>query len=130
MIIKSTLRNWHDGDYRLSNVTDGAAALDYLNRRAPYQDVAMPDLILLDLNIPKMSGLEVLEAIKADERLKTIPVVVLTTTKRESDIKACYQRGANSFVAKVGEYANFKNVMQSLYTYWMTYNQRPPQIGY
>jgi two-component system, chemotaxis family, response regulator Rcp1 len=125
MIIKSTLRGWKDINYLLYTVTDGEAALDFLNKRPPYEDVPLPDLILLDLNIPKLSGFEVLEAIKANEDFKIVPVVVLTTSRHENDVRACYMRGANSFISKVAEYAHFKDVMQSIYTYWMTYNQLP-----
>jgi two-component system, chemotaxis family, response regulator Rcp1 len=125
LIIKSTLRGWNDMDYLLHTVSDGLAALDFLERKPPYQAVPLPDLILLDLNIPKLSGLDVLESIKASEQFKLIPVVVLTTSKHESDIRACYMRGANSFISKVAEYSNFKDVMQSIYTYWMLYNQLP-----
>ncbi|MEW6733078.1 MAG: response regulator [Acidobacteriota bacterium] len=130
MIIKSTLRGLSEIDYSLYTVTNGEAAIHFLNKRPPYEDVPLPDLILLDLNIPKISGLEVLERIKADEQLKAIPVVVLTTSRHESDIKACYMRGANSFVSKVGEYAYFKDIMQSIYTYWLNYNQLPPRSDF
>jgi two-component system, chemotaxis family, response regulator Rcp1 len=129
LIIKSTLRGWNDMEYKLHTVTDGLAALDFLNRRPPYEEAPLPDLILLDLNIPKLSGLEVLESIKATEPFKLIPVIILTTSKHESDIRACYMRGANSFISKVAEYANFKDVMQSIYTYWMRHNQLPSRTG-
>ncbi len=123
-LVKATLRSASNIDYVLSTITDGVAALDFLNRKTPYQESPRPDLILLDLNIPRLSGIEVLESIKANEHLKAIPVVILTTTKRESDVKACYMRGANSFISKVGEYAIFKNTMQTLYAYWILCNQR------
>jgi chemotaxis family two-component system response regulator Rcp1 len=125
LLIKSTLRNWNDIEYKLHTVIDGEAAIDFLEKKPPYQDAPLPDLILLDLNIPKLSGLEVLERIKVNDHFKFIPVVILTTSKHESDIRACYMRGANSFISKVAEYANFKDVMQNLYTYWMVYNQLP-----
>jgi two-component system, chemotaxis family, response regulator Rcp1 len=128
LLIKSTLRNWNETDYTLHIVTDGEAALDFLNKKPPHQNSPLPDLILLDLNIPKLSGLEVLEAIKANDKFKLIPVVVLTTSKHESDIRACYMRGANSFISKVAEYASFKDLMQSIYTYWMVYNQLPSRV--
>jgi two-component system, chemotaxis family, response regulator Rcp1 len=128
MLVKATLRSSPELDYSLDVVTDGAAALDYLDRRAPFEQAPRPDLILLDLNIPKFSGMEVLESIKVNERLKAIPVVILTTTQRESDVQACYMRGANSFISKVGEYSIFKNTMQSLYDYWINCNQRLPQF--
>jgi CheY-like chemotaxis protein len=128
MLIKATLRSSIDLDYSLDVVTDGAAALDYLYRRPPYESVSRPDLILLDLNIPKLSGMEVLEWIKANEQFKAIPVVILTTTRRESDVQACYMRGANSFISKIGEYNTFKNTMHSLYNYWINYNQRLPNF--
>jgi len=129
MIVKSSLRNWSDVACLLYTVNNGEAALDFINKRPPYEDSPIPDLILLDLNIPKLSGLEVLESIKANDQFKSIPVVILTTSRHENDIRACYMRGANSFISKVAEYSCFKELMRSICTYWMVHNQPPSPRG-
>lgn len=84
----------------VARVADGREALDYLHRAAPYQDALRPDLILLDLNMPRMDGRETLAAIKSDDLLKAIPVVILTTSGAEPDITSSYQHRANAYVTK------------------------------
>lgn len=84
----------------VNRVADGREALDYLLRSAPYEQAQRPDLILLDLNMPRMDGRETLAAIKSDERLKTIPVVILTTSGAAPDIASSYQHRANAYVTK------------------------------
>ena len=84
----------------VNRVADGREALDYLHRSGPYAEALRPDLILLDLNMPRMDGRETLAAIKTDERLKTIPVVILTTSGAAPDIASSYQHRANAYVTK------------------------------
>jgi CheY-like chemotaxis protein len=84
----------------VTRVADGREALDYLHREGAYSDAARPDLILLDLNMPRMDGRETLAAIKSDDRLKAIPVVILTTSGAAPDIVASYQHRANAYVTK------------------------------
>src|SRR4051812_48852686 len=81
-------------------VSDGVAALDYLRRAAPYEAATRPDLVLLDLNLPRKDGREVLAAMKADDSLKTIPVVILTTSQAEEDVVRAYKLHANCYVTK------------------------------
>jgi CheY-like chemotaxis protein len=84
----------------VTRVADGREALDYLNREGPYTEATRPDLILLDLNMPRMDGRETLAAIKSDDKLKAIPVVILTTSGAAPDIVASYQHRANAYVTK------------------------------
>lgn len=113
---------------RLIHVTDGQAALDYLYRKGEYGDPArspVPGLILLDLRLPKIDGLEVLGTIKADETLKSIPVVVLTTSAAEADITKAYYNRANSYLVKPVDFAQFMKLMEMLGYYWLAWNERP-----
>lgn len=107
--------------HRLSVVRDGQEALDFLYRRGAFgkdREAPRPDLILLDLNLPRVDGYEVLRTIKSDPHLQYIPVVVLTTSEHEEDITTCYNLGANSFVPKPVEYERFLRMIQVLYDYW------------
>ena len=88
------------GEVTVQRVADGREALDYLRREGAYPDASRPDLILLDLNMPRMDGRETLAAIKSDDRLKAIPVVILTTSGAEPDITSSYQHRANAYVTK------------------------------
>jgi len=106
----------------LHRCVDGDSALDYLYRRGPYADPAAsprPGIILLDLNLPGTDGREVLAEIKADRRLKRIPVIVLTTSSDERDIQACYDAGANSYVQKPVDLHGFVEAIRRLREYWM-----------
>lgn len=111
---------------RIIHVEDGQAALDYLNRENGYADEAanpQPHLILLDLRLPKVDGLEVLERVKRNAALKHIPVVVLTTSDAESDIAKSYIRGASSYLVKPVNFEKFATLMKSFGFYWLTWNQ-------
>lgn len=112
----------------LHTVDDGIKALRYLRGEEPYTAAAVrPDIILLDLNLPRMDGQETLKAIKADARLKCIPVVVLTTSEAESDIRKCYELGASSYIAKPVGFEAFLKVMRSLEDFWFTVVTMPPK---
>ena len=113
---------------RLIHVTDGQAALDYLNQRNGYGDPAtspQPGVILLDLRLPKVDGLEVLKNIKADPKLKGIPVVILTTSKAEIDMVKAYAFHANSYLVKPVDFTQFTELMEACGYYWLAWNQRP-----
>jgi two-component system response regulator len=108
------------------NVTrDGEEAMSYLRKEGPYQDAKTPDLILLDLNMPKKDGREVLNEIKADDSLKTIPIVVLTTSESEEDILRSYNLGANCYVTKPVGLAEFMKVVDSIEGFWFTVVKLP-----
>ena len=101
-------------------VSDGVEAMAFLRREGEFADVERPDLILLDLNLPRKDGREVLEEIKNDEQLKRIPVVVLTTSKAEEDILRAYGLHANCYVSKPVDFEQFANVVKAIETFWFT----------
>ena len=110
----------------LHHVEDGAAALDFVFCRGMYGDrnfVKTPKVILLDLKLPKIGGLEVLRQIKTDNRTKHIPIVVVTSSAEDPDIKTAYELGANSYVVKPVEFDNFVEVMKNLGYYWLLINE-------
>jgi CheY-like chemotaxis protein len=117
---------------RLANdvvvVRDGAEALDYLYRRGRYADRAVehPGLILLDLKMPKVDGLEVLRQIKGDPGLKTIPVVMLTSSREEHDLFQTYDLGVNAYVVKPVEFTSFMEAVSALGQFWAVINEAPP----
>ena len=113
---------------RLIAVEDGQAALDYLHRKGLYHDEAkfpMPNLILLDLRLPKVDGLEVLKIIKSDTKLNSIPVVILTTSSAESDMVKAYEWHANSYLVKPVDFTQFNKLMNTFGYYWVVWNQYP-----
>jgi CheY-like chemotaxis protein len=110
----------------LSVVGDGAAALEFLRHQHKYVNAPHPDLILLDLNLPKKSGHEVLAAIKADETLKRIPVVVLTTSQAEEDILKAYGLHASGYIVKPNGFDPFVKVIQSIEEFWFSTVRLPP----
>jgi two-component system, chemotaxis family, response regulator Rcp1 len=107
-------------------VKDGVEALEYLHRRGKYENAPRPDIILLDLNLPKKDGREVLSEIKADDSLKQIPVVVLTTSKAEEDVLRSYKLHANCYVTKPVDLEKFIVVVQSIDRFWLTVVTLPP----
>lgn len=111
----------------MQTVDDGLKALSYLHREAPYSDAVRPDIILLDLNMPRMDGRETLKAIKADPQLRSIPVVVLTTSEAEGDVFNCYDLGASCYIAKPVGFEDFLKVIRSLEHFWFTVVKMPPK---
>jgi len=114
----------------LHRVTDGVELLDYLRHHGAHADPAYapkPDLILLDLNMPKKDGRTVLAEIKADPRLRLIPIVVLTTSRAEEDIALSYELGANSFIVKPKAFLALVDTMKNLMRYWVETVVLPPQ---
>jgi CheY-like chemotaxis protein len=97
---------------------DGEQALHMLHRQGEYRDQPIPDLILLDLNLPLKDGREVLAELKQDSELRRIPVIVLTTSRAESDISACYALHANSYIAKPVDLGEFERVIEDIRRYW------------
>jgi len=109
----------------LDVVEDGEAALAFLRQEAPYQDAVLPDLVLLDLNLPKVNGHEVLQQMQADDHLKTISVVVLTTSEADEDIVKTYALGANCFVTKPVGLEAFRKIVLEIETFWLTIVKLP-----
>ena len=112
---------------RLHIVEDGVKAIAFLRRQAPYASAPRPHLIILDLNMPKKDGREVLAEIKADQDLKVIPVVVLTTSSAEADVLRSYQLHANSYISKPFDFDSFAAAIRSLETFWFAVVTLPPQ---
>jgi two-component system, chemotaxis family, response regulator Rcp1 len=109
--------------------SDGAKAMAFLKREGEYANVPRPDLILLDLNLPKKDGREVLEEIKEDPTLKTIPVVVLTTSSSEADVLRSYQLHANCYITKPVGLEGFLTVVKSIDSFWLSVVRLPHEVS-
>jgi CheY-like chemotaxis protein len=120
-------------EYALVNnvvvVNDGEEALDYLYCKGKYKNRPSdkPVVVLLDLKLPKVNGLEVLHQIKTDQHLKTIPVVVLTSSREERDLDECYKLGVNAFVVKPVDFSEFMSAVKYLGVFWILTNEPPPK---
>jgi chemotaxis family two-component system response regulator Rcp1 len=112
---------------RMHTVEDGAKALQYLRGQPPYQEAVRPDIILLDLNMPRKDGRETLKEIKSDPRLRSIPVVVLTTSEAETDVERSYDLGANCYITKPVDFKAFVRVVQAIEEFWFTIVKMPPK---
>ncbi|PLZ94703.1 response regulator [Fischerella thermalis CCMEE 5196] len=111
----------------LNIVEDGVEAIAFLRREGKYANVPHPDIVLLDLNLPKKDGREVLAEIKADEKLKRIPVVVLTTSQAEEDVLRVYNLSANCYITKPVDFDQFVKIVQSIENFWFTIVKLPPE---
>jgi CheY-like chemotaxis protein len=125
-----TLKALENGDLmnRVFWVKDGEEALEFLERRGRWTDTAAaprPGLVLLDINLPKVGGHEVLRRIKADDRLRAIPVVMLTTSDRDDEIAATYRAGVNSYVTKPVKFSDFVERIKTVRLYWFLTNRLP-----
>lgn len=126
-LVKRNLEDFQVANH-IHHVEDGEAALDYVYRRGTYADhkkFPRPDLILLDLRLPRIDGLEVLKQIKRDLTLQAIPVVVLTTSDAEKDLAQAYEYHANSYLTKPVNFDNFSRLLRDLGYYWLAWNKRP-----
>ncbi|HJQ68175.1 MAG TPA: response regulator [Blastocatellia bacterium] len=121
-------------EHRLSNqvdvVRDGVEAIDYLYKRGAYSDCShsLPMVMLLDLKMPRMDGLEVLRRVKRDDELKTIPIVMLTSSREEQDVVESYKLGVNAYVVKPVAFDNFVAVVKQLGLFWVLINEPPPDV--
>ncbi len=119
-------------EYHVMNVVvhvrDGAEALDYLHRRGEFAGRAddLPALVLLDLKMPKVDGLDVLREMKGDPRLKVVPVVVMTSSGEDRDLRRCYELGVNAYVVKPVKFAEFAEAVKQLSTFWVLLNEPDP----
>jgi CheY-like chemotaxis protein len=116
-----TRRAWKEGNIKnpLHVVKDGEEALEFLYKIGKYKDAPTPSLMLLDINMPKMNGFEVLEKLKTDERHKKMPIIMLTTSEREKDIETAYNLGCNSYICKPVNFENFINAVIKIQQYWL-----------
>lgn len=117
----------HNLANRVFVAEDGAEALDFIYCRGRHagRKPSVPRVVLLDLKLPKVSGLEVLEAIKRDEATRALPVVVVTSSKEDPDVRAAYELGANSYVVKPVDFEGFAHAMSQIGLYWLLVNQKP-----
>jgi len=130
--VELTVRAFRKGNVvnEIVVASDGAEALDYLFGSGKYsgRDMSiMPEVILLDLKLPKVDGIEVLRRIRADERTSLLPVVILTTSKEENDVMNSYKSGANSYIRKPVDFKQFLNAVSQLGLYWLVLNEPPPK---
>jgi len=122
-------------EFRIANAIhvarDGVEALDFLFSRGPHSNrsFSLPKFVLLDLKLPKISGLEVLQAIRNDERTRTVPVVVLTSSKEQVDMIDSYKLGVNSYIQKPVDFEQFQKTIRQLGLYWLVVNQAPPMYS-
>ena len=118
-----------NGSIKLHVASDGVEAMAFLRREGAFVNAPRPDFILLDLNLPKMDGREVLALIKEDESLKTIPTVILTTSDAEADIVKSYQLRANCYLSKPVQLDEFENLVKSINDFWLTRAKLPQQLS-
>ena len=123
-LTREALREAGDG-VRLSTAGDGEQALAYLRQEEGFAEAPRPDLVLLDLNLPRKNGTEVLAEMRADERLARIPVIVLTSSAAQQDIDDCYARGANAFVVKPQDLDAFMDLIETIRRFWLGVAQLP-----
>jgi two-component system response regulator len=130
--VELTMRAFEKSDVssEIVVVGDGEEAIDYLfatGRHAGRDPKVMPEVVLLDMKLPKIDGLGVLKRMRADERTRRLPVVILTTSKEEKDVTSCYNLGANSFVRKPVDFDQFIDAARHLGLYWLVMNEPPPR---
>ena len=111
---------------RLHVVNDGVAALAFLRQQPPYQDAPRPDVILLDLNLPKKGGHEVLAEVKSDPALRRIPIIILTTSSAEEDILKTYDLHANCYITKPLDFSKFTEIVHNIENFWFSIVRLPP----
>jgi two-component system, chemotaxis family, response regulator Rcp1 len=128
--VRLTVEGLKEGKVRnnLHVAKDGVEAMAFLHRQGEHARAVRPDLILLDLNLPRMDGREVLAEIKADSKLKTIPVVILTTSRAEQDVLRSYELQANCYITKPVDLEQFMTVVQSIENFWLTIVTLPQHL--
>lgn len=114
----------------LAWVADGREALAYLQRLAPFEQAPRPDLVLLDLNLPQLDGRQLLQIVKGDPDLAQIPVIVLTTSVDDHDVRESYRAHANAFISKPADFDSFVRALQALHTFWFVTAVLPPHHDY
>lgn len=127
-IIRNALQN-SENTYNLHHVANGEAAMKYLQNTGDYQNASRPDLIMLDLNLPKKHGFEVLEEIKTDPEFKSIPVVILTSSRSKQDILKSYELYCSCFITKPFEIEEFTSAIQILEAFWLNLVQLPSKLA-
>jgi CheY-like chemotaxis protein len=126
-LTREAMRPIEHADVRLHVVSDGVEALDFLHHRPPYTDAPRPDLILLDLNMPRKDGREVLADVKTDEALGSIPVIVLTSSSADGDRRDAYRLHANCYVVKPSDFTRFTEIIGAIVSFWFQVTSLPPR---
>lgn len=129
-IAREALNQIRAAPHRLHLTEDGAQALAFLRRQPPYAAAPTPDMILLDWNLPRLSGLEVLTAVKADPALRGLPVVVLTTSRAEEDVARAYHLHANCYVVKPLDFDRFVEVVRAIHRFWFRVATLPSEAAH
>lgn len=123
-LTQEAFKEWHVSNH-LNVVTDGAAALDFLHHQGDFRNAPRPDLVLLDLNLPRKNGREVLEEIKSDPELRRIPVMILSTSNSDADLQRAYDLHANCYITKPVNLDEFMNVIRSIEQFWFSVASLP-----
>jgi two-component system response regulator len=110
----------------IMTVQDGVEAINYLLGLGPFEGRPLPSLVLLDLNLPKVDGVEVLARIRAQAEIRALPVIVLSSSEQPADRRRCYELGANSYLRKPTDFAKLRDLMEMIESYWLGWNQGPP----
>ncbi len=129
-LVTRSLKN-HSRNCNIFHVTDGSQAIDFIFRRHDYvnpEKSPTPDLVLLDLRMPKIDGIEVLQKIKKEKEYSSIPVVILTTSNARQDIEVSYKYHTNSYLVKPVDYDKFNSLMKDIASYWLNWNRHPNSI--
>ena len=116
-LTQEAFKEWHVSNH-LNVVTDGVAAIDFLRRSGQYEKAPRPDMVLLDLDLPRKNGSQVLEEIKTDPSLRRIPVMILSTSTADKDLEGAYDLHANCYITKPGDLDEYLNVMRSIEQFW------------
>ncbi len=111
----------------IHHVLDGQAAIDFLRERSDDDSLPMPDIMLLDLNLPRKDGRQVLKEVRANELISRLPVIALTTSEAEADVTRCYELGANAYIVKPVDFDKFIDVVRSIDSFWLQIVTLPPQ---
>lgn len=126
LLVKEALE-LSENNYNLHVITNGEQVMDYLKQRGEFKDKRLPDLILLDLNLPRKNGKDILRDIKSDSDLEVIPIIIFTSSNAESDIVSCYKLKANSYVNKPADFLDYVNVIKNIKEYWNATVTLPPK---
>lgn len=120
-----------DASNQIQHVTDGRLALEFLRKEGQFSqsDHAVPDLILLDIKMPRLNGIETLEAIKSDDRLRRVPVIMMTTSCSRDEVNRCYDLGANSYITKPLQFDELTQKIKRFYAFWAMTSERPDRVG-
>lgn len=120
----------HNLANQVVSVKDGVEAMEYLNYQGQYKNrkTGNPAVLLLDIKMPRMDGIEVLTAIRGNEKLKVIPVVMLTSSREEPDLKKCYELGVNAYVVKPVNFKDFMDAVRHIGVFWALLNEQPPAV--